>query len=188
MGFNFCILCASKVIVIPTSIFTIWRERGPNIELANTPKLLSLFHGILVYTNISWYILRIPEGRYIVCLLSDAVTETYRNHPVSSCWSSWHHLTCLILLYKTCAHNRHSTSYSHTRVPCYEKCTYIQYVCHLHVITSNSVNISYFSSSKGHVLHNKPAPMQLTWSLVWYFMLQSIYELLWRGWNRDLLS
>lgn len=37
----------------------------------------------------------------------------------------------------------------------YEKCAYIQYVRRLHVTTSNSSNISYFSSSKGHVLHDK---------------------------------
>jgi hypothetical protein len=45
-------LVSSKVIVIPTIIFTIAWEEVLILSLANMPKLSVLLHGILVYTRI----------------------------------------------------------------------------------------------------------------------------------------
>ena len=64
---------SSKVIVILTIILTIVWEEVLILTFTNKPKLLVLFYGILVYTRISWHILRIPEGKYVIDLFSDAL-------------------------------------------------------------------------------------------------------------------
>ena len=67
---------SSKVIVILTIILTIAWEEVLILTFTNKPKLLVLFYGILVYTRISWHILRIPEGKYVIDLFSDDGIES----------------------------------------------------------------------------------------------------------------
>ena len=64
-------LVSSKTIVIPTIIFTLEREEVLILCITNKPKLLVLFHGILVYTRNSVYIFQIPGGKYINVIFSD---------------------------------------------------------------------------------------------------------------------
>ena len=68
-----CDLVSSKIIVIPTIIFTITWEEVLILCITNKPKLLVLFHGILVYTRNSVYIFQIPGGKYINDIFSDVV-------------------------------------------------------------------------------------------------------------------
>ena len=67
-----CDLVSSKIIVIPTIIFTIIREEVLILRITNKPKLLVLSHVILVYTRNSVYIFQIPGGKYINDIFSDA--------------------------------------------------------------------------------------------------------------------
>ena len=64
-------LVSSKIIVIPTIIFTIIREEVLILRITNKPKLLVLSHVILVYTRNSVYIFQIPGGKYINDIFSD---------------------------------------------------------------------------------------------------------------------
>ena len=64
-------------LVIPTIILTIAWEEVLILTLTNKPKLLILFHGILVYTGISLHIFWIPEGKYVIDLFSDASVIVY---------------------------------------------------------------------------------------------------------------
>ena len=66
-----CDLVSSKIIVIPTIIFTIIREEVLILRITNKPKLLVLSHVILVYTRNSVYIFQIPGGKYINDIFSD---------------------------------------------------------------------------------------------------------------------
>jgi hypothetical protein len=68
-------LISSKIIVIPTIIFTIacqWEE-VLILRITNKTKLLVLFHGILVYTRNSVNIFQIPGGKYINDIFSDGI-------------------------------------------------------------------------------------------------------------------
>jgi hypothetical protein len=75
MEFNYSIFLRDhgslQVIAIPKNILSVAREEVLILSFANIPKLLSLFHGILVYARISLHILRIPEGKYTIYLFSD---------------------------------------------------------------------------------------------------------------------
>ena len=66
-----CDLVSSKFIIIPTIIFTIKREEVLILRITNKPKLLVLFHVILVYTRNSVYLFQIPGGKYIIDIFSD---------------------------------------------------------------------------------------------------------------------
>ena len=67
-------LVSSKIIAIPTIIFNIAWEEVLILRITNKPKLLVLFHGILVYTRNSVHIFSIPEGKYVYDIFSDALT------------------------------------------------------------------------------------------------------------------
>ena len=71
-----CDLVSSKIIVIPTIIFTIIREEVLILRITNKPKLLVLSHVILVYTRNSVYIFQIPGGKYINDIFSDGYPST----------------------------------------------------------------------------------------------------------------
>ena len=66
-----CDLVSSKIIVIPTIIFTFKREEVLILRITNKPKLLVLSHVILVYTCNSVYIFQVPGGKYINDIFSD---------------------------------------------------------------------------------------------------------------------
>ena len=66
-----CDLVSSKIIVIPTIIFTFKREEVLILRITNKPKLLVLSHVILVYTRNSVYIFQVPGGKYIIDIFSD---------------------------------------------------------------------------------------------------------------------
>ena len=90
-------LVSSKTIVIPTIIFTLEREEVLILCITNKPKLLVLFHGILVYTRNSVYIFQIPGGKYINVIFSDgtgrnAVSVSAMNHDVLT--ESLKNMTC----------------------------------------------------------------------------------------------
>ena len=68
-----CDLVSSKIIVIPTIIFTITSEEVLILGITNKLKLLLLFHGILVYTRNSVYIFQISEAKYVNDFFSDAI-------------------------------------------------------------------------------------------------------------------
>ena len=66
-----CDLVSSKIIVIPTIIFTITSEEVLILHITNKPKFLVLFHAILVYTCNSVYIFQISEAKYVNDFFSD---------------------------------------------------------------------------------------------------------------------
>jgi hypothetical protein len=72
-------LVSSKIIVIPTIIFTIAWEEVLILRITNKTKLLVLFHGILVYTRNSVNIFQIPGGKYINDIFSDDCSDYYRD-------------------------------------------------------------------------------------------------------------
>ena len=68
-----CDLVLSKIIVIPIIIFTITWEEVLILCITNKPKLLVLFHAILVYTCNSVYIFQILVAKYVNDFFSDVV-------------------------------------------------------------------------------------------------------------------
>ena len=68
---SLCDIVSSKIIVIPTIIFTIERGESHILRITNKPKLLVLSHVILVYTCNSVYIFQILGGKYINDIFSD---------------------------------------------------------------------------------------------------------------------
>ena len=68
-----CDLVSSKIIVIPIIIFTITWEEVLILRITNKPKLLVLFHAILVYTCNFVYIFQISVAKYVNDFFSDAV-------------------------------------------------------------------------------------------------------------------
>ena len=74
---SLCDLVSSKIIVIPTIIFTIKRGESHILWITNKLKLLVLSHVILVYTRNSVYIFQILGGKYINDIFSDvpAITD-----------------------------------------------------------------------------------------------------------------
>ena len=73
---SLCDLVSSKIIVIPTIIFTIKREEVLILRITNMPKLLVLFHVILVNTCYSVFLFQVPGGKYIIDIFSDDVAST----------------------------------------------------------------------------------------------------------------
>ena len=85
-------LVSSKLVVIPKIILTITWEEVLILTFTNKPKLLVCFHGISVYTRISWHILRIPGGKYVINLFSDVLLKGYESFICKSSFlhsSSW---------------------------------------------------------------------------------------------------
>ena len=72
---SLCDIVSSKIIVIPTIIFTIERGESHILRITNKPKLLVLSHVILVYTRNSVYIFQILGGKYINDIFSDVTNE-----------------------------------------------------------------------------------------------------------------
>ena len=70
---SLCDLVSSKIIVIPTIIFTIKRRESHILRITNKPKLLVLSHVILVYTRNSVYIFQILGGKYTNDIFSDGI-------------------------------------------------------------------------------------------------------------------
>ena len=66
-----CDLVSSKIIVIATIIFTIKREEVLILRITNMPKLLVLFHVILVNTRYFVCLFQVPGGKYIIDIFSD---------------------------------------------------------------------------------------------------------------------
>ena len=72
---SLCDLVSSKIIVIPTIIFTIKRGESHILRITNKPKLLVLSHVILVYTRNSVYIFQILGGKYTNVIFSDEAMQ-----------------------------------------------------------------------------------------------------------------
>ena len=68
---SLCDLVSSKIIVMPTIIFTIKRGESHILRNTNKQKLLVVFHVILDYTRNSVYLFQIPGGKYINDIFSD---------------------------------------------------------------------------------------------------------------------
>ena len=66
-------LVSSQFIVIPIIIFIIKREEVLILRITNMPKLLVLFHVILVNTRNFVYLFQIPGGKYIIDIFSDVM-------------------------------------------------------------------------------------------------------------------
>ena len=84
-----CDLVSSKIIVIPTIIFTIKREEVLILRITNMQKLLVHFHVILVNTCYSVYLFQVLGGKYIIDIFSDAIPSFYGLLPRSA---MQHHL------------------------------------------------------------------------------------------------
>ena len=72
---SLCDIVSSKIIVIPTIIFTIKRGESHILRITNKPKLLVLSHVILDYTRNSVYLFQISGGKYIIDIFSDVDGE-----------------------------------------------------------------------------------------------------------------
>ena len=70
---SLCDLVSSKIIVMPTIIFTIKRGESHILRITNKPKLFVLSHVIPVYTRNSVYIFQILGGKYINDIFSDVL-------------------------------------------------------------------------------------------------------------------
>ena len=78
---SLCDLVSSKIIVIPTIIFTIKRGESHILWITNKLKLLVLSHVILVYTRNSVYIFQILGGKYINDIFSDECFQSFEHVP-----------------------------------------------------------------------------------------------------------